>query len=104
MQNVSAVSQMPHDDEYEYGYDKRNDFYCYPGTDVLINKFNIRNLEALSTAERQITALKIARLEETPVSGNFDLNHFRTQKYPSSVAFFATGRESTSYESSSNNI
>ena len=69
---------MPHNNEYEYNYQKHNDFYCYPGTTVLINKFDIRDKEALSTAERQITALKIAKLEASPVKGSFDLKHIKS--------------------------
>jgi len=68
---------MPHNNEYEYNYQKHNDFYCYPGTTVLINKFDIRDKEALNTAERQITALKIAKLEESPAKGSFDLKHIK---------------------------
>jgi hypothetical protein len=38
---------MSSNSEYEYSYDKNADFYCYPGTNVLINKFGIRDKEAL---------------------------------------------------------
>ena len=69
---------MPQNNEYDYNYQKHDDFYCYPGTSVLINKFDIRDREALNTAERQITALKIAKLEESPVKGNFDLKHIKS--------------------------
>ena len=68
---------MPQHNEYEYNYQKHDDFYCYPGTTVLINKFDIRDKEALNTVERQITALKIAQLEETPTKGVFDLKHIK---------------------------
>lgn len=68
---------MPHINEYEYSYNKHDDFYCYPKTDVLINKFDIRDKEALSVTERQITALKIAKLEESPIRGNFDLKYLQ---------------------------
>jgi cell filamentation protein len=68
---------MPQINEYEYNYQKHDDFYCYPESDVLINKFDIRDKEALNTAERQITALKIAQLEATPPKGTFDLKHIR---------------------------
>ena len=69
---------MSHNNEYEYNYQKHDDFYCYPGTTVLINKFDIRDKEALNTSERQITALKIAKLEESPVKGSFDLKHIKS--------------------------
>ena len=69
---------MPHFNEYEYNYEKHDDFYCYPDSDVLINKFNIRDYEDLYIAERQITALKIAKLEETPTKGSFNLAHIQS--------------------------
>ena len=69
---------MSHNNEYEYDYQKHNDFYCYPGTTVLINKFNIRNKDELNTVERQITALNILKLEETPTKGSFDLKHIKS--------------------------
>ena len=69
---------MPLNNEYEYNYQKHDDFYCYPNSDILINKFDIGDKEALYTAERQITALKIAQLEATPSKGTFDLMHIRS--------------------------
>jgi len=68
---------MPQNNDYEYNYQKYDDFYCYPESDVLINKFDIRDKEALNTIERQITALNILKLEETPIKGVFDLKHIR---------------------------
>lgn len=65
------------DYEYNYDYDKQDDFYCYPKTNILINKFDIQNKSDLSTVERQITALKIAKLEESPVQGSFNLEHLK---------------------------
>ena len=41
--------------EYAYYYDLEADTYCYPDSNVLINKFNIREQAALAIAERQIT-------------------------------------------------
>jgi len=63
--------------EYAYKYDLDSDTYCYPNSRVLINNFNIREQEALSIAERQITALKIAELERQPLKGSFNLNHIQ---------------------------
>ncbi len=37
-----------------------HDFYCYPDTNVLINKFNIRDDEKLDEVERNITAVKLS--------------------------------------------
>ena len=71
---------MPHtnNNDYEYNYDSHDDFYCYPESTVLINKFDIRDKEALNISERQITALKIAGIEGNPVKGNFDLKHLKS--------------------------
>jgi len=38
------------------------DPYCYPGTDVLINKLGIRDKLALQIAETEITTLRMAQL------------------------------------------
>ena len=69
---------MLNTNEYEYNYQKHDDFYCYPESDILINKFDICDKEALNTVERQITSLKIAQLEASPVKGDFDLKHIKS--------------------------
>ncbi len=51
--------------------------YCYPGTDVLINKFGILNAKDLHDLERQITSARSMELEHTPMQGKFDLEHLR---------------------------
>ena len=51
--------------------------YCYPATDVLINKFGISNANELNNLERQITSARSMELEHTPVQGKFDLEHLR---------------------------
>lgn len=43
--------------DYEYEWDKE---YCYPNSNVLINKLNIKTYDELVVAEREITSLKIA--------------------------------------------
>lgn len=41
------------DQEYDYFYDDEQDaVYCYPGTNILKNKLNIRDIEVLHEAER----------------------------------------------------
>ena len=57
--------------EYNYGYHGFEN-YCYPESDVLINKLNIRNDEQLSKAERDITRLKLLKLFQSPIPGKFD--------------------------------
>ena len=57
-------------------YEARNSIYCYPGTDVLINKLNIKDNQLLSEAERKIVLTKSYELRKNSQIGNFDLDHF----------------------------
>lgn len=57
--------------------DERQSIYCYPGTDVLINKLNIRDPEKLAQFEAIVTKARLAQLEKEPVEGNFDLDHLK---------------------------
>ena len=50
---------------------------CYEGTTCLINKLGIRDEEKLAEVEAQITFAKTVMLEENPVEGNFDFEHFK---------------------------
>ncbi len=59
---------------YDYEWDKE---YCYPSSNVLINKLNIKNSEDLSVAEREITSLKLAYAKQNQIIGNFDLIHLK---------------------------
>ena len=59
---------------YEYEWDKE---YCYPDSNVLINKLGIKNHDELVTAEREITSLKIAMAKAEPIKGNFDFEHLK---------------------------
>ena len=56
---------------YEY---ERDDYYCYPDNLVLKNKLNIDNEVELNRAEREITSLRMAKLDNEPLTGelNFD--------------------------------
>jgi cell filamentation protein len=57
----------------EYNYDYHGfENYCYPGTDILINKLNIRDDEQLSRAERDITRLKLLKLFQSSVPDKFN--------------------------------
>jgi cell filamentation protein len=60
--------------EYSYEWDQR---YCYPHSNVLINKLGIRDAEKLQIAEREITSLRIANAKINVIKGNFDLLHLR---------------------------
>ena len=50
---------------------------CYEGTTCLINKLGIKDEKRLSELEAQITFAKAVLLEETPIEGNFDFEHFK---------------------------
>ena len=50
---------------------------CYEGTTCLVNKLGIRDEEKLAEVEAQITFAKTVMLEENPIEGNFDFEHFK---------------------------
>ena len=56
---------------YEY---ERDDYYCYPDNPVLKNELGIKDERELDAAEREITSLKIAKLNDESLEGelNFD--------------------------------
>ena len=51
-------------------YDASNDYYCYPNSAVLKNKLNIQDMDALETAEREITAFTIRSIQYSPAPYN----------------------------------
>lgn len=51
--------------------------YCYPDTDILINKLHIRDKNRLHNAEKKLVNLRILDLIEGPVKGGFDLTHLQ---------------------------
>ena len=61
---------------YDYGYewDQR---YCYPHSNVLVNKLGIEDAEKLRIAEREITSVRMANAKINVIKGNFDLLHLR---------------------------
>lgn len=65
---------MNKDYSYDYEWDAS---YCYLESNVLINKLNIINPDALFVAEREITALKIAKAKDEPIKGKFNLFHLK---------------------------
>lgn len=52
--------------------------YCYPNSDVLVNKLNIKDIDRLHDAERRITMLRLDDLLNNPIKGNFDLKHLQS--------------------------
>ncbi len=51
--------------------------YCYPDSDVLINKLNITNQEELSKAEIKITSIRLQELQQKPIMGKYDFAHLK---------------------------
>lgn len=51
--------------------------YCYPDSDVLINKLGIREEKRLEDAERRLTMLRLLDLLEHPAEGDFDFRHLQ---------------------------
>lgn len=49
--------------------------YLYENSDVLVNKFGIRDRASLEQIERQISLARYSELEKSPVAGNFDFKH-----------------------------
>ena len=50
---------------------------CYEGTTCLINRFDIRDEKDLAKIEAGITFARIAELENSPIEGGFDTDHYK---------------------------
>ncbi len=57
-------------------YEARNSIYCYEGTNILVNKLDIKDSSLLGEYEKSTVALKLLSLEKQGITGNFDINHF----------------------------
>ncbi len=57
-------------------YETRNSVYCYPGTNTLVNKLNIKEPVALEKYETSVIGLKLMALSKKGITGNFDIEHF----------------------------
>jgi cell filamentation protein len=55
--------------EYEYYYEGA-EFYCYPQTDILINKFGFLYNEKIAEIERKYSNAKTQELEKHPIKGD----------------------------------
>jgi cell filamentation protein len=53
------------------------DPYVYPGTDVLRNKFDIRDADRLAVAEANVTGPKLAELNNSRIPGTYGLAHLQ---------------------------
>ena len=56
-------------------YTEAQSLYCYPDTNILKNKLNIKDFELLKKAEEEITAVKQLELLQNPIRGNFTKTH-----------------------------
>lgn len=61
-------------EKYEVQYDTR---YCYPESDVLTNKLNIKDDALLLEAERKITAIRMIEASKKRIRGRFDFEHLK---------------------------
>lgn len=68
---------MTMNNNYDYSYEWDHK-YCYPHSNVLINKLRIEDAEKLRIAEREITSLRIANAKLNVIRGDFDLLHLKT--------------------------
>ncbi|MBX4267147.1 Fic/DOC family protein [Clostridium estertheticum] len=53
------------------------DPYIYPGTEILINKFNIKNADELERIEKEYTALGVDEIRAGKLKGDWDLKHLK---------------------------
>lgn len=54
-----------------------SDPFVYPGTNILKNKFDIRDPDRLEYYEGAFTAWRLAQLDEQPLAGAHDLKHLQ---------------------------
>nr|WP_051527334.1 hypothetical protein [[Eubacterium] cellulosolvens] len=66
---------MIKDQEYDYFYEEGDRKYCYPNSNVLINKLNIRDPDILWNAERELTEQRYYALIKMGVTGDFSLKN-----------------------------
>lgn len=57
-------------------YEARNSIYCYPNSNVLINKLDIKDNKKLEKAEKMIVLAKLYDLRQNKLMGDFDKIHF----------------------------
>ena len=57
-------------------YEFKNSVYCYKGTNVLVNKMNIKDPIALKNYETSVIGLKLMALSKRGITGKFDVSHF----------------------------
>ena len=63
-------------EQYAYTYEGSEGYY-YPGTNVLKNKLGIKNDDALTIAEKEITSLKMLMLYNMSILDKYDFDDLR---------------------------
>lgn len=61
----------------ESRYGSGSSRYCYVGTDVLINHYDIMDDKQLQSMETILSTQRLSELQERPVPGDFDLRHLQ---------------------------
>lgn len=56
-------------------YEARNSIYCYKGTNVLVNKLEIKDFDTLLKLENRIAVVKAYELRQIGITGKFDIDH-----------------------------
>jgi cell filamentation protein len=70
--------------------------YCYPDSEVLINKIGITDNAELFETEIELTSIRLAELQENPVKGNYDFKHLKAiHKYIFQDLYSWAGKERT---------
>jgi len=57
-------------------YESRNSIYCYEGTNVLINRKNIKELDKLEEYDDFVSTIKLSELFMQGITGDFNIIHF----------------------------
>ena len=68
---------MLKNNKYDYSYIDEKGIYCYKGSDVLINKLDIRDFDELHKAEKDYSSVRQAQLVQAPLRGNYDFEHLK---------------------------
>ena len=58
-----------------YSYEYNGGDLCYPGTNVLRNKLDIRDLEELLRVEKEMSMVRYFDLSTQGVTGDFSMGH-----------------------------
>ncbi len=65
------------DMDYSYEYEDSG-LYCYPHTNVLVNKYGVRDLDSLHFMEREYSMARYFELKRRGITGNFTLKHLQS--------------------------